>query len=390
MHYPLASNTWDKEEEQAVLNILQSKNYTMGKCVKKFEEEFAKYLNVKHAVMVNSGSSANLLMLSLLKEIKEIPGCGHDSGDIIVPALAWSTTFFPVHQFGFKLNFVDIDKKTLNIDPEKVEKNITKNTKAILAVNILGNSCEYKKLNLIAKKNNLVLLEDNCESFGAKYNGHYTGTNGLMGSFSFFFSHHLQTMEGGMVTTDNDLVAQYLKSLRAHGWSRDLPKENLIYKSAGDSFNDRFTFIVPGFNLRPMEMSGAVGSIQLKKWEKFKEIRLKNAQVFTKLFGNQNWCIIQKINGESTWYAFNIILDGPLKNKRDKIANKLKDNGVELRPTMTGNFMKNPVMKYLKYIDHNDYFNSDLVHDNGFFIGNHTYDLTKELHFVKKLIEEEL
>ena len=182
MKYPLACDTWDNREVEAIQEVVKTGRYTMGPYVKKFEKEFCDYFKCNDAVMVNSGSSANLLMLATLALKHKL------KGDIIVPAVSWSTTYYPLQQYGFKLNFVDIDKSTLNIDPSKIEKPITKDTCAIFAVNLLGNSCEYKKINEIAKKHNLMVIEDNCESLGAiSDTDTYTGTIGLMGSFSFFF-----------------------------------------------------------------------------------------------------------------------------------------------------------------------------------------------------------
>ena len=195
MIYPLAYSTWGKEELEAIQKVIDTDMYTMGKHVKLFEQEFAKLFGSKNAIMVNSGSSANLLMLSLLKWKYKL------KGDIIVPAVGWATTYFPVSQNGFKLNFVDVDPNTWNIDVNKIEKAITSNTCAIMPVNLLGNSCDYAKLIEICREYDLMLIEDNCEAMGAKFHDKYCGTVGLAGSFSFFFSHHIQTMEGGMVLT---------------------------------------------------------------------------------------------------------------------------------------------------------------------------------------------
>ena len=209
MKYQLSFDTWNQEEYKELNKVINKRKFSMGSRVKAFEKKFAKFHNYKHAIMVNSGSSANLLMLSLLKYKYQL------KGNIVVPALGWSTTFFPVEQCGFKLNFVDIEKETLNIDPLKLEKAINSNTVAILVVNVLGNPCNFKIISKIAKKYNLILIEDNCESFGAKTsNNKLTGTFGQFSSFSFFFSHHLQTMEGGMILCKNKNDADYLRSLK--------------------------------------------------------------------------------------------------------------------------------------------------------------------------------
>ena len=209
MIYPLASSTWGKEEVEAIQKVIDTDMYTMGKHVKQFEQEFAEMFDSENAVMVNSGSSANLLILSLLRWKYKL------KGDIIVPAVGWATTYFPISQNGFKLNFVDVDPNTFNIDINKIEQAITPDTCAIMPVNLLCNSCEYSDLVNICRKHNLILIQDNCESMGAKYHDKYTGRIGLAGSFSFFFSHHIQTMEGGMVLTDSKDDADYMRSMRA-------------------------------------------------------------------------------------------------------------------------------------------------------------------------------
>jgi len=381
MTYSLASNTWGKEEIEAIQKVIKSGRYTMGPFVKQYEKEFSDYFGCSDAVMVNSGSSANLLAIALLSVKYGL------AGDIIVPAVSWSTTFFPLHQYGFKLNFVDIDKNTLNIDVNKIEKAITPNTSAIFAVNLLGNSNDFNKLKKICDKHKLILIEDNCESLGAKFEKNHTGTIGKLGTFSFFFSHHLQTMEGGMIAVQNKDDADFLRSLRAHGWIRDLPNENTIYNKTGDNFKDSFTFVTPGYCVRPLEMSGAIGSVQLKKWPSMREKRLKNAQYFKERFKDLKGIRIQKEIGESSWFGFSIILEDHLEGRRDQIIKILTDNKVETRPIVAGNFMKNPVIKYINYIDNYDYENADYIHSNGFFIGNDITDLKNNIDNVYNLIK---
>jgi CDP-4-dehydro-6-deoxyglucose reductase, E1 len=381
MTYSLASNTWGKEEIEAIQKVIKSGRYTMGPFVKQYEKEFSDYFGCFDAVMVNSGSSANLLAIALLSVKYGLVG------DIIVPAVSWSTTFFPLHQYGFKLNFVDIDKNTLNIDVNKIEKAITPNTSAIFAVNLLGNSNDFNKLKQICDKHKLILIEDNCESLGAKFENKHTGTIGKLGTFSFFFSHHLQTMEGGMIAVQNKDDADFLRSLRAHGWVRDLPNENSIYNKTGDNFKDSFTFVTPGYCVRPLEMSGAIGSAQLKKWPSMREKRLKNAQYFKERFEDLRGIRIQKEIGESSWFGFSIVLEGHLEGRRDQIIKILTENKVETRPIVAGNFMKNPVIKYINYIDNYDYENADYIHSNGFFIGNDITDLKNNIDNVYNLIK---
>ena len=383
MKYPLACDTWDNREVEAIQEVVKTGRYTMGPYVKKFEKEFCDYFKCNDAVMVNSGSSANLLMLATLALKHKL------KGDIIVPAVSWSTTYYPLQQYGFKLNFVDIDKSTLNIDPSKIEKAITKDTCAIFAVNLLGNSCEYKKINEIAKKHNLMVIEDNCESLGAISDTDiYNGVVGHMGSYSFFFSHHLQTMEGGMIACKSKDDADFIRSLRAHGWCRDLPDDNTIYKKSGDTFVDSFTFITPGYSVRPLEMSGAIGSVQLKKWPEMREQRVKNAEYFKQKFEDLPDVQLQEEVGNSSWFGFSMVFNGNLSDRRAKIVEKFKENEIESRPIVAGNFMKNPVIKYLDYIDNKDYNVADHIHDNGLFIGNDVRDLKENIDMVYNIIKD--
>ena len=392
MKYSLSSDTWDKEELQAIQDVIDAGRYTMGPKVAQFEKEFAEKFDVPYAVMVNSGSTANLLIWSCLVNKDNI------NGNVIVPAVSWSTTYFPLLQNRFIPNFVDIDLDTLNIDVERIEEAITKETVAIFAVNLLGNSCDYKKLKSISEKYDLLLIEDNCESLGAISNltvaegdkiiTKKCGTIGRMGSFSFFFSHHMQTMEGGMIVCHDKDDYDYLRSLRAHGWCRDLPDDNNIYKKTGDPFKDSFTFVTPGYSVRPLEMSGAIGSVQLKKCDKFIEERRKNAEYFVEKFSKLSCVKIQKEIGKASWFGFSIILTGNLENQREHVIKQLTELGVETRPIIAGNFMKQPVIDYFTYIGRGTYDNADYLHDNGFFMGNDVTNLKENIDMVFNALQQ--
>jgi CDP-6-deoxy-D-xylo-4-hexulose-3-dehydrase len=371
--YPLAFSTWDDEEIEAIQKVIATDMYTMGKHVKQFEQEFAEKFGSPHAVMVNSGSSANLLMLSLLKWKYKL------KGDIIVPVVGWATTYFPVTQNGFRLNFVDVDPNTWNIDVTKIRDAITPETCAIMPVNLLGNSCDYTEIKKICEEHDLKLIEDNCESMGAMYKGKHTGTIGLAGSFSFFFSHHIQTMEGGMILCKDKDDADYMRSLRAHGWVRDLPADSHLYKKTGNAFDDNFIFATPGYNVRPLEMSGAIGSVQLKKWPRIEQRRIDNAKHFVSLFHSKPWCRIQQIIGESSWFTFGMVLDGELKGRRAEIVKALDEAGIQNRPLASRNFLKQPVMRDLDYIASGEMTAADDIHDNGFFVGNGSEDIIDSL-----------
>lgn len=381
MKYPLASNTWDHREIEAINSVIADGRYTMGPRVKKFEGEFAERFGAKHAVMTNSGSSANLLMIASLIIN---PDYDLNPGDeVIVPAVSWSTTYFPVTQYGLKLIFVDIEQDTLNIDPDKVEAAIGPKTKAILAVNLLGNSCRYDRLKDIAERHNLILIEDNCESLGASYDGKMLGTIGVMGTFSFFFSHHMQTMEGGMVLTDDSKLDQYLRSLRAHGWIRDLPDENFIHNKSGDPFEDSFKFVTPGYCVRPLEMSGAVGSVQLSKMDSMINARRSNAKHFKDAMTYIQSVRTQIEVGESSWFGFSIVLIDGLKGKRREIVSALTAAGIETRPIVAGNFTKNPVISHIPHEIRGTLDVANYIDENGFFVGNDSRDLTEEINLLR-------
>ena len=384
MRYPLAADTWDEKEQAAILSVMDSGRYTMGPRVKQFEEEFAARFGAKHAVMTNSGSSANLLMVAALCLH---PAYGLKPGDeVIVPAVSWSTTFFPVTQYGLKLVFVDVDKHTLNIDTRKIRDAISDKTRAIFAVNLLGNSCDWDALREIANDHNLAIIEDNCESLGATYQHKMLGTMGVMGSFSFFFSHHMQTMEGGMILTNDSELDQYLRSLRAHGWIRDLSDENCIYNKSGDPFEDSFKFVLPGYCVRPLEMSGAIGSVQLAKLDGMIQRRRENAIVFKKAFEDILTVQIQREVGESSWFGFSLILKAQLEGRRKEVIDKLKAEGVETRPIVAGNFTKNPVISRIDHRIAGSLDAADCIDRNGFFIGNDSRNLTDEILLVADII----
>jgi CDP-6-deoxy-D-xylo-4-hexulose-3-dehydrase len=386
MKYPLAYDSWGAEEKQALQKVIDSGRYTMGNEVAEFEKQFAERYKAKYAVMANSGSSANLLMLTALRYDDRYNLEPDD--EVIVPAVSWSTTFFPVHQNNFKLVFVDINRETLNLEISSVIDAITDKTKIIFAVNLLGNPAELDKLVEICNQKNIILIEDNCESLGAKLDNSYCGTWGVMGSFSFFFSHHMQTMEGGMVLTDDLKLYQMMKSIRAHGWLRDLPAENLVCNKLGDPFKDSFRFALPGYCLRPLEMSGAVGQVQLKKVDKQIDQRRNNAVTFKKLFDNVDYVTTQQEYGISSWFGFSILLEGKLEGKRDIVIKELTAAGVETRPIVAGNFINNPACKFMNYRTNGSLKNAEYVDANGFFIGNDARDLTDSLALVKLVVEQ--
>lgn len=383
--YPLATETWDDKEYKALQRVIDSGRFTMGAEVKKFEADFAKFFGSKYAVMVNSGSSANLLVIAAMvydprKFLKP--------GDVVlVPAVSWSTTYYPLHQYGLQMRFVDVNPDTLNIDPDLIEAAITPETKGIFAVNLLGNPCDFEKIQDICKRHNLILMEDNCESMGATINGKQAGTFGICGTYSTFFSHHISTMEGGVIVTDDEMVYHTLISLRAHGWTREQPDHSHL-KLKEDPFTTLFRFVLPGYNLRPLEMEGALGQEQLLKLPNLVEKRRENAKIFLRELGNLPNIRLQKETGESSWFGFSLMLEGPLRGHRPELVKALQAAGVECRPIVTGNFLNNPVIEHLNHSVGSPIIHSEEVDKNGLFVGNHHYPIEQQIKMTRKVIED--
>jgi CDP-6-deoxy-D-xylo-4-hexulose-3-dehydrase len=250
----------------------------------------------------------------------------------------------------------------------------------IMVVNLLGNPNDFDVINSLIKDKDIFIFEDNCESMGAEYKGKHAGTFGIVGTFSTFFSHHMATMEGGFISTDDKEIYHILLSLRAHGWTRNLPDKNLVSNKSDDWFEESFRFILPGYNVRPVEMSGAIGIEQLKKLPSFLKQRRENAKIFTDLFREHPDFIIQKDIDNSSWFGFSLIIKPNSSLNRKDIIKRLQENNIECRPIVTGNFTRNEVMKFFDYNIHGELKNADYLHENGFFVGNGHSMLDKNIH----------
>lgn len=389
MEYKLASSTWDDREIEAIHQVIESDKYSMGEKVREYEFDFAQWIRSRYAVMTSSGSTANLLMIAAMFFTKDKSIRLKRGDEVIVPAVSWSTTYFPLQQYGLKVKFVDIDRETLNIDLGKLKNAITDKTKVILAVNLLGNPNDFNVIQALIGDKNITLLEDNCESLGATFGGEKTGTFGLMGTFSSYFSHHISTMEGGCVVTDDEELYHILLSIRAHGWTRNLPNKNLVSGiKSSDPFEEAFKFVLPGYNVRPLEMSGAIGVQQLKKLSDFITVRRQNAKLFKSIFQNHLYLQTQTEISNSSWFGFSLLLreDSPIS--RSEFVHLLTKKNIECRPIVTGNFVKNvDVLKYFDYEVSGDLKNAEYIDKNGLFLGNHQTDMTKELGYLKDVID---
>ncbi|WP_347331342.1 DegT/DnrJ/EryC1/StrS family aminotransferase [Marinimicrobium locisalis] len=383
----MASSTWGQEELDAIQKVIDSDMFTMGPNVAEYEKRFADFFGSRYAVMVSSGSTANLLMIASLF-FTQTPHLQRGD-EVIVPAVSWSTTYFPLQQYGLKVKFVDIDPETLNIDLTKLEEAITEKTKAILLVNLLGNPNDFDAIDRLVADRDIVVLEDNCESMGAEYNGRMTGSFGLMGTFSSFFSHHIATMEGGCVITDDEELYHILLSIRAHGWTRNLPKENRVSGTKSDDpFEESFKFVLPGYNVRPVEMSGAIGLEQLKKLPGFLSVRRDNAKQFVELFNNHPYLQIQKEVGASSWFGFSMVVKPDAPFTRSELVSALQAANIECRPIVTGNFLKNEqVLRYFDYEVAGEIEGAEVIDKRGLFVGNHQNPLDAEISYLRSVID---
>lgn len=371
MKFLLGQNVHDSEDILNMIKTLLTENFTMGEQVSNFEKTFAEYIGAKHAMMVNSGSSANLIALAVLTNYKHTNKLM--SGDeVLVPALCWSTSVFPIIQCNLNPVFVDIDSATLNIDLEDLERKITDKTKAIMLVHVLGNCTNMKKLMDIVSRHNLILIEDTCESLGSKYADKYLGTFGAIGTYSFYYSHHITTMEGGMLVCDNDEDYELMKCLRAHGWSRNLKNKQEI-KEQNPDIDPRFTFVNLGYNVRPMEIQAAMGTSQLKKLKTKNDNRKLNyLNIKNKIEKDSRNTFLsfpkESESADVAWFGVTLFLDKNIQ--LSNYLNYLTENGVENRPIVTGNIIRQPVIKDL-YPNLNaiDFPGAEKCHFSGLFIG---------------------
>ncbi len=369
---PLMVPSYGAEEVIEALDSMLSGNVTMGTKVERFEKAFAGYIGVKHAFMVNSGSSANLLALSALTnptfKDRIQPG-----DEVITPSVTWSTTVFPIINCGAVPVLVDVDLDTFDINTKEIEKAIGPRTRAIMLVHLLGNPCNMDEIMAIARKHSLYVIEDSCEAHGAEYKGQKVGSFGDMATFSFYFSHHISTIEGGMVLTSNSELAELLRMLRVFGWIRHTKTRS---ETVGkfDEINARYLFLNIGYNVRPSEIQGAFGIHQLPKLDDFIEIRRDNARFWSerlKKHGDSLLLHEERPGTRHVWFGYPVTVKPDAPFSRRELVTFLEGRGVETRPIMAGNFDEQPVMTLFPYRKIGDLPNSRLVMHNSFFFGNH-------------------
>ena len=386
---PLAVPQFGSDEVIESVESLISTWVTMGKKVRSFESQFKDYVGQKGALMVNSGSSANLLALSALSSpnfnnrIK--PG-----DEVICPAVTWPTSVYPILNVGAKPVFVDVDLNTLNVSPETIENAITPRTKAIMAVHLMGNPCQTDKIKQIADKRKINLIEDCCEAHGAKIGNKSVGSFGICSTFSFFLSHHITTIEGGMVLTNNDAILDIATAQRAHGWIREMRNADEIAKEFPD-VDKRFLFYETGFNLRPTEIQGAFGIHQIKKLDGFVKIRRNIAKEWNKSLNKfKDYLILpEEIDGTThSYFAYPITVKENAPFSRKEITEFLESKLIETRPIAGGNLTEQPSAKLYDHRVNGDLSCSKTIMKNSFFIGIHTGIKKQQQEFVKDAFNE--
>jgi len=372
---PLVEMAYNEKDIDLMVGVLRSDKLTMGENVKRFENLFAEKFNFKYCVMVNSGSSANLLSMSVLTNPKR--KLHLKKGDkVLVPSVCWSTSVFPIIQNGLVPIFMDVNAKTLNINAEDIDK--YPEAKGIVAVHILGTSTNMEELVNIAEKRNLIVLEDSCEALSCKYDDTFLGGFGDMGTYSFYFSHHMTTIEGGMITCKTLEDYNLLISARAHGWSR---YENKTYEGV----NNKFCFINLGYNLRPMETQGIMGINQLEDLDTRNQIRYENYKNISKAITHHeyNYDIIHGVEilekSKPIWFAIPLFINNQYVHLAKEFLDYLDKNGVETRPLVTGNFTRQPIIKEIdENINPQLYTGAEYIHNNGFYIGCPTNKIYSE------------
>lgn len=382
--YPLSVATYGTDEILDALTSLCSFRTTMWEKTAQFEKEFGDRFGGE-AIMVNSGSSADLLIAFALHELSGGP---LKSGDeILAPSVTWPTQLWSLLMAGYKVRLVDVDPETLNVDLDDLEAKIGPDTRGISLVHLMGNPVDMDRVMDICNRHGLILFEDCCESLGASWNGQLIGTFGVASAYSFFFSHHMTTMEGGMILTRDPVFAERLRLLRAHGWSRNLRNP----APPVDGLDSRYTFESWGFNVRPTELQAGFGLVQLGRFDGFQENRRKNATDFkARIAKHAEFISLMMVpdKGECSWFALPITINPSAPFTRTEVADYLELNGVETRPIVAGNLARHPASNKFPDLLVEDLPGADYLHDQGLYIGLHPVDSSSDLEKLGQLIDD--
>jgi CDP-6-deoxy-D-xylo-4-hexulose-3-dehydrase len=380
---PLMSDNISRDDIDCLVEFLQQEpipRLTNGPKVVEFEKKWSEWLGVKHSVFVNSGTAANELTMLALKYMYP------DGGDIIVPPLTWISDINSILFADFNPVFVDINLKNLSFDLDKLEESITDKTKAIFITHVLGLNALSERLLKICEDNDILLIEDVCESHGATYAGGKVGSVGFASNFSFYFAHHMSTIEGGMISTNNDYFYQLCRSLRSHGMTREFTDEKLIekYKSENEDLSEDFIFIGPAHNFRSTEINAVLGLCQLQNLDSNNQIRIDNFKYFVDNLKSKKFYTDFQMDGQCN-YAFILIMKEADFELRNLIEKMMNENGIEFRRGLSGggNQMRQPYFKSQSKISYEEYPIIEHVHNFSWYIGNYP---TLEQEKIKNLM----
>jgi CDP-6-deoxy-D-xylo-4-hexulose-3-dehydrase len=391
LHFPLVDSSYDNQEIISCIATLLGGQLTMGPQVKRFEQQFAQYCGAPHAVMVNSGSSANLLALAVLTNPLRREHL--KAGDAVgVPAVCWSTSLWPLVQMGLVPVLLDVDPLTLNLSLPSLKAAIKAHRlRGLMMVHVLGNSTDLGELLAICEQEQLVLVEDTCESLGSSWQGRTLGSIGAFGTFSFFFSHHMTTIEGGMVLARTEEDYDLLKCLRAHGWSREQSNRDALEREYSH-IDPRFLFVNMGYNLRPMEIQAAFGLEQLKRLEEMNRHRRENvARIRAAFAAHPAWrgqlLFPQATPGlDACWFGFPFLVDESVRLDCRGYTKSLLEQGVDTRPIVSGNMALQPAVKHFNVeLGMGPFTGAQRVHERGLFIGCHTRPI--EQRVIERLVD---
>ncbi|RKY12512.1 MAG: DegT/DnrJ/EryC1/StrS family aminotransferase [Planctomycetota bacterium] len=379
IQFPLVDSSYDNQEILSCIGTLLGGQLTMGHQVAKFEAAFSEFIGLPYSVMVNSGSSANLLVFSAITNpLRDKHLLRGDK--VAIPAVCWSTSLWPIIQTGLIPVLIDVDPETLNVSIECLKDALSQHDiKAIMMVHVLGNSTELGELLELAKNNKLILIEDTCESLGSRYLDNYLGSLGDFGTFSFYFSHHITTIEGGMVIAKTQEDMDLLRCLRTHGWSREQSNRQDLEQTY-NHIDPRFLFINMGYNLRPMEIQAAFGLEQINRLGHMNKHRRENANKLRKAFSEHPLWKHQLYFPKATkdldpcWFGFPFLVDENINCKR--FAHELLNCGIDTRPIISGNMALQPAIKHFNVdLSMAPFAGAQEIHDRGFFIGCHAKPL---------------
>jgi CDP-4-dehydro-6-deoxyglucose reductase, E1 len=369
LDWPLMQNNITREDTAALIDFLRGDVpiLTQSKNVRAFEQEWSEWLGVRHSVFVNSGASANLITMAALREV-------YGPGEVVVPTLTWVSDIASVLQAGLEPVFVDIDQRTLGMDTDGVLSMITENTRAVFITHVLGYNALTERLVSELERRNIPLIEDVCESHGATHAGRRLGSIGLMSNFSFYYAHHMSTIEGGMVCTNDDRLHQVLRMFRSHGMVREATDEGVRdrYKAAHSDLNPDFIFAFPAYNVRSTELNAVLGRTQLKRLDANNLLRSRNLGQFLEQLDSRRYFTDFEVEGSSN-YAFTLVLNDADPVLRDRIMDSLRSARVEFRRGTSGggNQLRQPYLR-ARYGDlYARYPKVDHVHFFGFYIGNY-------------------